>query len=100
VIALLSCLTDPAQLARIIDSSLCHGMAGLFHTTWPMASDARTPDIAAQLPQLSARLLAQLRSSPEETELLEGSTGVALALHTAATDTAPLAHRDACLLLT
>lgn len=98
--ALLGCLNDPAQLARIIDSGLCHGMAGLFQTAWRMASDAHTPDIAAELPQLSARLLTQPRSSPEETELLEGTTGVALALHTAGTDTAPLAQWDACLLLT
>ncbi|MGH3899724.1 MAG: lanthionine synthetase LanC family protein [Pseudonocardiaceae bacterium] len=97
--ALLGCLRDPAQLARIIDSGLCHGSAGLLHTAWRMAADAATPDIAAHLPQLSARLLAQLRSSPQGEELLDGSTGAALALHTAATDTAPLSHWDACLLL-
>lgn len=98
--ALLGCLSDPAQLARITDGSLCHGTAGLLHTAWRMAADAATPNIAAHLPQLSARLLTQLRSSPQGVELLEGSTGAALALHTAATDTAPLSHWDACLLLT
>ncbi|MGI9001494.1 MAG: lanthionine synthetase C family protein [Pseudonocardia sp.] len=98
--ALLDCLSDPAQLDRIIDSGLCHGAAGLLHTAWHMASDAATPDIAAHLPRLTARLLTQLRSSPQDTELLDGSTGAALALHAASTDAAPLSRWDACLLLT
>lgn len=97
--ALLGCLSDPTQLARIIDSGLCHGAAGLLHTAWRMSADTTAPDIAAHLPQLSERLLTQLRSSPQGAELLDGSTGAALALHTAATDTASLSHWDACLLL-
>jgi hypothetical protein len=64
-----------------------------------MSADTTAPDIAAHLPQLSERLLTQLRSSPQGAELLDGSTGAALALHTAATDTASLSHWDACLLL-
>ena len=43
----LGCLIDPPQLALIIDSGLCHGFAGLLHTTWRMAADAHTPQIAA-----------------------------------------------------
>jgi hypothetical protein len=65
-----------------------------------VTSDIATSDIVAHLPQLSARLLTQLRSSSQGTGLLDGSTGAALALHTAATDTAPMSHWDACLLLT
>lgn len=99
-IAMLGCLRDHAQLDRITDSGLCHGMAGLFQSAWRMASDAHTPDLAAELPRLTTRLLTQFHSSPEETEFLDGHAGVALALHTAGTDTAPLAHWDACLLLT
>lgn len=98
--AMLGCLRDPAQLARIVDSGLCHGMAGLFQTAWRMAADAHTPDIAAELPRLSARLFTELRSVPEDTEFLDGHAGIALALHTAGTDTAPLTGWDACLLLT
>ncbi|MGH3866808.1 MAG: lanthionine synthetase C family protein [Pseudonocardiaceae bacterium] len=98
--AMLGCLRDPAQLARIVDSGLCHGMAGVFQTAWRMASDAHTPDIAAELPRLSARLLTQHCCAPEDTEFLDGHAGIALALHTAGTNTAPLAHWDACLLLT
>ncbi|MGH3977692.1 MAG: lanthionine synthetase C family protein, partial [Pseudonocardiaceae bacterium] len=102
--ALLGCLSDPTQLAQVTDSGLCHGTAGLLHTGWRMSADTvaldiAAPDIAAHLPHLSERLLMQLRSSPQGAELLDGSTGAALALHTAATDTAPLCHWDACLLL-
>jgi hypothetical protein len=97
--AMLGCLTDPAQLARITDSGLCHGTAGLLQTAWRMAADARTPDIAAVLPCLAARLLTQLRAAPENAEFLDGRAGAALALNTAGTDAAPLARWDACLLL-
>lgn len=97
--AMLGCLRDPSQLGRIVDSGLCHGMAGLLQTAWRMAADALTADIAAELPRLSARLLTQLRSSPEEAELLDGQAGIALALRTAGTNTAPLTGWDACLLL-
>ncbi|MGH3942010.1 MAG: lanthionine synthetase C family protein [Pseudonocardiaceae bacterium] len=97
--ALLGCLSDPTQLAMITDSGLCHGSAGLLHTAWRMTAETAVPDIAAHLPQLSERLLMQLHSSSQGAELLDGSTGAALALHTAATDNAPLCHWDACLLL-
>ena len=98
--AMLGCLRDPAQLARIVEGGLCHGMAGVLQTAWRMAADARTSDIAAELPRLSARLLTQHRCASEDTEFLDGHAGVALALHTAGTGTVPLAHWDACLLLT
>jgi lantibiotic biosynthesis protein len=63
---MLGCLRDPAQLARIVDIGLCHGMAGLFQTAWRMAADTRTSDIAAELPRLSARLLrTDACSSPD-----------------------------------
>ena len=97
--ALLGCLTDPAQLARIIDPSLCHGAAGLLHTTWRAATDAATGDLAAQLPRLTTLLLDRVTASPLDSELLEGSTGAALALRTAA-GTPPQAKWDTCLLLT
>lgn len=97
--AMLCCLRDRAQLDRITDSGLCHGIAGVLHTAWRMAAGAQTSDIATELPRLSARLLTQLRPAPEEAEFLDGTTGIALALHTAGTDTAPLAGWDTCLLL-
>lgn len=98
--AMLGCLRDPAQLDRSTDSGLCHGMAGLFQSAWRMAADAHTPDLAVELPSLATRLLTRPGSRPGQPEFLDGDAGVALALHTAGTDTAPLAPWDACLLLT
>lgn len=97
--AILGCLRDPNQLSRLSHRGLCHGMAGLLQTAWRIAADARTPDIASELPNLVTRLLSELRST-NDPELLDGDAGVALALHTAGTGTAPLTHWDACLLLT
>ncbi|ALG06354.1 lanthionine synthetase C family protein [Kibdelosporangium phytohabitans] len=96
--AILGCATDPAQLARIIDPSLCHGAAGLLHTTWRAASDAATSELNACLPHLTALLVERLETAPRNSELLEGSTGAALALHTAATGTTRSGW-DSCLLL-
>ncbi|MGH3929681.1 MAG: lanthionine synthetase C family protein, partial [Pseudonocardiaceae bacterium] len=45
--ALIGCLTDPDQLRRITDSSLCHGSAGLFQTAWRIAADAHAPELTA-----------------------------------------------------
>jgi lantibiotic biosynthesis protein len=98
--ALAGCLSDPAQLGRIIDTSLCHGWAGLFQSVWRSARDAATPTITARLPHLADLLLQHtVPSSGEEPGLLEGDAGLALALHTAATDAPPLSQWDACLLL-
>ncbi|WP_043727675.1 lanthionine synthetase C family protein, partial [Kutzneria sp. 744] len=97
--ALLGCLTDPVQLAQIIDPSLCHGAAGLLHTTCRVAADAATNDLADHLPTLAALLRDQVTIAPRNSELLEGSTGAALALHTAATGMAPRSRWDSCLLL-
>lgn len=96
--ALTGCLTDPEQLRRITDSSLCHGSAGLFQTAWHIAADARALDFTAPLHDLAERLL-----TPEPpgaaVGLLEGSTGLALAFSTAAADKPPASQWDTCLLL-
>jgi hypothetical protein len=65
-----------------------------------MARDALTPDLAAELPTLTRRLLAQLRSAPNDVEFLDGLAGMALALHTVGTGTTSPAQWDACLMLT
>ncbi|TCO46435.1 lanthionine synthetase C family protein [Actinocrispum wychmicini] len=96
---LLGCLTDPGQLARIVDPSLCHGAAGLLHTAWRAAADAATDELSACLPHLAALLVERLRTAPRSIGLLEGSTGAALALHAAATGTVPQSSWDTCLLL-
>lgn len=97
--ALHGCLSDPTQLAQITEPGLCHGTAGLLQITSRMAADACIRGIGAQLPQLVAKMLAQHRSARREPGLLTGTAGVALALHTAGTGTAPATSWDSCLLL-
>ena len=97
--AMLGCLRDSTQLDRLAHRGLCHGTAGLLQTAWRIAADAHTPDLAHELPKLVSQLLSQLRS-PNDPELLDGDAGVALALHTAGTGTAPVTRWDSCLLLT
>jgi hypothetical protein len=98
--ALVRCLSDPAQLSRIADTSLCHGWAGLFQITWRAARDARTPAITACLSQMT-NLLTQHGhpGAGEGTGLLEGDAGLALALHTVAHTTPPASGWDGCLLV-
>ncbi len=97
--ALIGCLTDPAQHQRLTGSGLCHGAAGLFQTAWRVAADAPSTDVAAYLPGLAAQMLATA-DSIEETGVLNGAAGWALALSTAAGDQPPATGWDAFLLLT
>jgi len=97
--ALAGCLSDPDQLSRITDTSLCHGWAGLCQTAWRAARDELTPEISAHLPALADRLAQCGAGESEGTGLLEGDAGLALALHTAARDAPPISGWDACLLL-
>ncbi len=96
--ALIGCLTDPEQRERITDQSLCHGSAGLFQTAWHIAADAHTLDLTAHLAEL-AELLLTPEPPGAAIGLLEGSTGLALTLSTAAADEPPASHWDTCLLL-
>ncbi len=96
--ALIGCLTDPEQLRRITDHSLCHGSAGLFQTAWHIATDTHTPDLTAHLHDL-ADLLLTPEPAAAAIGLLEGSTGLALTLSTAAADEPPASRWDTCLLL-
>jgi len=95
--ALIGCLTDPEQLRRITDGSLCHGLAGLFQTAWRIAADAHTPDLTTPLHEL-AELLLTPEPPGAAIGLLEGSTGRALALSVAANEF-PTSRWDTCLLL-
>lgn len=92
--ALLGCLSDPDQ--RLDEPGLCHGLAGLLQTTWRMAHDSDNNDLTAHLPALHAALRAH--PSTDSPEFLTGAAGVALALHTRATDSAAC-RWDASLLL-
>ncbi|WUV84637.1 lanthionine synthetase C family protein [Streptomyces sp. NBC_01476] len=111
--ALAWCLSDPAQLARITDGSLCHGWAGLHQTAWRAAQDARTPEIRKCLPYITGRLVRSVRAGPQEEGeqerhnpgttdsdgLLEGAAGLALALQTVADAGSPISAWDAFLLI-
>ncbi|MFF1714640.1 lanthionine synthetase C family protein [Streptomyces sp. NPDC058268] len=71
--ALQQCLNDPTQLAQITDTSLCHGWAGLYQTTFRAARDARTPHLGSLLPDLRKNLIAHARpAAAEGPGLLEG----------------------------
>ncbi|MBV9026212.1 MAG: lanthionine synthetase C family protein [Streptomycetaceae bacterium] len=111
--ALVSALTDPAQLKAITEDGLCHGTAGLAHIAARMATDAR-PSTAAQLRATIPALLTGV--CPPETDpadvaltmihndkagpgFLDGTAGIALALQTSATAVPPQSAWDACLLI-
>lgn len=97
---LATCLADPIQLHRITGTGLCHGWAGLYQTAWRTAHDALGSMISARLPHL-AGLLAQHAEATEHPDagLLDGISGLALALHTATGTTPAISGWDACLLI-
>ncbi|MFD7713735.1 lanthionine synthetase C family protein [Streptomyces sp. NPDC059786] len=99
-VALVRCLTDPRQLTRLNDTSLCHGWAGVYQTAWRAAHDAATPALHAVLPQIRDALIQHAPTSAgRDPGLLLGDAGLALALTTAARDAAPASGWDACLLI-
>jgi hypothetical protein len=98
--ALAGCLSDPGQLDRIADVSLCHGWAGLFVTAWRAAADATTPTIAQHLSAVGGLLVQH--AAPRAGDgigFLEGTAGLALALHVAEDKLSPLSGWDRCLLI-
>ncbi|WP_432012709.1 lanthionine synthetase C family protein [Streptomyces cucumeris] len=98
--AMARCLTDPRQLARIADTSLCHGWAGVYQTAWRAARDAATPVLHAALPPIADALNRHTPATAgRDPGLLLGDAGTALALITAAGDAAPASGWDACLLI-
>jgi hypothetical protein len=101
--ALLSAMTDPRQLAATTDLSLCHGYAGLTHILRCAAADAITPQLAACVPWLLNSVLSgtaeRLTALNGDIGLLEGATGIALALHSLRTDAPPASGWDAFLLI-
>jgi len=97
--ALLDCLSDTAQLARITGRGLCHGAGGLLQVVQRVAQDARNPAaFTAHLPWLRSHFLTQ--PPPTADGFLEGMAGAALAFRCAEAGTAPASDWDACLLIT
>lgn len=97
--AVLATLRAPAQLDRLPEIGLCHGMAGLLQASWRMATETDSAQIAAELPHLADRLIAAVNRPGHEPELLDGAAGAALALHTLGTNNAPAPHWDTFLAL-
>ncbi|ARQ70645.1 lanthionine synthetase C family protein [Streptomyces marincola] len=97
--AILDALRDPNQRAMLPEIGLCHGMAGLLQAAWRMATETDNAEIAAELPPLAGRLITELEKKKHDPELLDGTAGAALALHTLATNDAPAPHWDTFLAL-
>ncbi|MBA9003063.1 lanthionine synthetase C family protein [Thermomonospora cellulosilytica] len=97
--ALAACLSDPDQLGQIVDTSLCHGWAGLYQTAARAAHDALTSRISASLPYLTEMLIHRAATRCQAAGLLEGQAGLALALHTAAHTEPPISGWDTCLMI-
>ena len=87
--AFTSCVTDPAQIRRLTDRSLCHGTAGLLAVGRRIAADALTPTPVAPLIRLHQRAT---RISSEPAGFLDGAAGAALG-------TTTTTSWDDCLLL-
>jgi hypothetical protein len=98
--ALAHCLDDPAQMNRLTDPALCHGVTGVLATAWHTARDAATPALADRVPELLRTLLDHIADAPRDAlpGLVEGSAGIALTLHTLTTGDA-FGAWPACLLL-
>lgn len=96
--ALAACLRSP-QVDRLTEPGICHGLAGLHATAHRAARDARSPDIATQLPALAERLT---HSEPglSHAGFLTGRTGWSLAMQTVHLSTPPRTRWDTCLLIT
>ncbi|MEV3853048.1 lanthionine synthetase C family protein [Streptomyces sp. NPDC050095] len=97
--ALHQCLSDPVQLARVADMSLCHGWAGLYQTVYRAAQDARTPSLATHLPHLAKALITNSDTTVPGPGFLDGAAGCALALTTISTDHVSTSEWDSCLLI-
>lgn len=98
--ALYRALTDPAQLANVTDTGLCHGWAGIYQTAVRAAADGSDPRLRGLLPSLGDAFLDHTRLDPAAAPgLLIGAAGTALALSTLATQQPPSTGWDACLLI-
>ncbi|MFC4463943.1 lanthionine synthetase C family protein [Streptomyces xiangluensis] len=97
--AILATLRDSLQLDQLPETGLCHGMAGLLHAAWRMATETGNTEITAELPNLADRLITALDQDDHNPELLDGAAGTALALHTLGTNSAPTPHWDTFLAL-
>lgn len=99
--ALIGCVTDEHQLSKLSDATLCHGWAGLAHTTWRTAAAGPGSALTTCLPHLRARLDQHLdrHGTPVDDGLLEGRAGIRLVQHTTSIGEPSTVRWDACLLV-
>ncbi|MEY9211565.1 lanthionine synthetase C family protein [Thermobifida halotolerans] len=104
---LASCITDEAQLDQLRDDSLCHGWAGLVHTSRRAAEDAPHGSALvlafSRLQDLWRHRRPYLPALPDHGGLLEGTVGAILAHHSVehpVSPSLPASWWDACLLTT
>ncbi|ABW09523.1 Lanthionine synthetase C family protein [Parafrankia sp. EAN1pec] len=99
---LAAALTD-TQLDRISDLGLCHGLAGIYQTAYRAARDARSSAIGRRLPAIAARLAQHATASSvtgeQDSGLLTGTAGIALALESTRHVGPPRTGWDTCLLI-
>ena len=100
--AMADCLRDTSQIDTLTDLGLCHGWAGLLHCAWRINTDTPDAPLTQDLDRIALTLIDRLepddRHDPDP-EFLDGRAGIALALHTYATGTAPGVPWDAYLAL-
>jgi hypothetical protein len=115
VSALVHTLDQPWDSFGMRDAGLCHGWAGLLHTTQRMAWDSDDPRLAAAVDELAERVTAsfdtnapfgfrydatgEIQMHPDRPGFLWGAAGVALALNTYATAQPPTTRWDLALLV-
>lgn len=104
---LASCITDEAQLDQLRDDSLCHGWAGLVHTSRRAAEDSLRGSVLtlafSRLHELWSRRWPYLPDTPDHKGLLEGTVGAMLVHHGGehpVSPSSPASWWDACLLTT
>ncbi|MCF4122070.1 lanthionine synthetase C family protein [Antribacter sp. KLBMP9083] len=95
---LLADADDPSQVAALDGTGLCHGTAGLLLSAWRTGTEATGPALLEAASALAADVARSLDATSDLTELLDGTAGAALALHTVTVDHWE-AQWDSCLLL-
>ncbi|MFE9242015.1 lanthionine synthetase C family protein [Nocardiopsis sp. NPDC006938] len=92
-------LHNPTLTGLVTEPSLCHGWAGVLQATWRVAGTSDDHRLQEQIPAIAEQVMDHLDPERMAGGLLEGLAGVALALHTFATDTEPASGWDRCLAL-
>lgn len=85
--AMLTAIRSGDQAALGTEHGLCHGLAGMVQAAARMAADSLTGELADELPSLAAALTADPENPGLDPGLMEGTAGIALALHSLHTET-------------